>query len=176
MDASDKLQAMLEEFGPNAGLVEELFREYLKSPASVSKSWQHYFGKLIAEPIPMRGNGTDQAAVQLTPLHTQAGTQPLAPPSPLPTHVTALKGVAAKIVENMEASLALPTATSMRTLPVKVLEENRRLLNHYLGVRGSAKISYTHIIAWALVRALQKYPNLNAAFARIEGIPHRTER
>jgi 2-oxoglutarate dehydrogenase E1 component len=84
--------------------------------------------------------------------------------------------VVAKIVENMEASLSLPTATSVRTIPVKVLEENRRLLNQYLAVRTGGKLSFTHIIAWALVKALGEHPNLNAAFARIVGVPRKTER
>ncbi|MBM2841654.1 MAG: 2-oxoglutarate dehydrogenase component, partial [Bacteroidetes bacterium] len=176
MEISEKLQALLEEFGPNAGLVEELLREYLKNPAGVSKSWQQYFNEIINGPAigPSHRSGGNGSGTELkTPAAPKA--QPPPPPQ-TPPHATALKGVAAKIVENMEASLALPTATSIRSMPVKVLEENRRLLNHYLSARGGTKISYTHIIAWALVKALQEHPSLNASFTRIEGVPHRTDR
>jgi len=76
----------------------------------------------------------------------------------------------------MEASLSLPTATSLRTIPVKVLEENRRLLNQHLGPVAGRKISFTHLIAWAVVRALQEHPAINAAFTRIDGVPHRSAR
>ncbi len=180
METSEKLQALLEAFGPNAGLVEELLEEYLKNPAGVSKSWQHYFGELINGPATPEvhhrgGNGSNPPAAQQVSV-TPARIQLPVTPSQTPTHATALKGVAAKIVENMEASLALPTATSVRSMPVKVLEENRRLLNHYLGVRNGPKISYTHIIAWALVKGLHEHPSLNASFTRIEGVPHRTDR
>jgi multifunctional 2-oxoglutarate metabolism enzyme len=166
-NSPENIQALLEVFGPNAGLVEELLREYLMNPGNVSKSWQHYFSSMVP---PAKPNG-----------HRQENLPPTAPP-PRPAVPdadragTALKGVAAKIVENMEASLALPTATSVRTMPVKVMEENRRLLNQHLSVRQGGKISFTHIISWAIVRALHDFPNMNAAFARIEGIPHRTDR
>ncbi|HXF99929.1 MAG TPA: multifunctional oxoglutarate decarboxylase/oxoglutarate dehydrogenase thiamine pyrophosphate-binding subunit/dihydrolipoyllysine-residue succinyltransferase subunit, partial [Bacteroidota bacterium] len=180
MQASARqLQAIFEEFGPNAGLVEELFEEYLKNPAAVSKSWQQYFATILRT---TGGNGKDTDATvtpQPTPLSsTQHPRTPVLPPdvSETPEQATAIRGVAAKIVENMEASLSLPTATSVRTIPVKVLEENRRLLNQYLAVRTGTKISYTHIIAWAIVKALGDHPNLNAAFTRIGGVPHRTER
>lgn len=166
-NTSEKLQALLEAFGPNAGMVQELLQEYLNNPAAVSKSWQHYFDGIISSPE--NGNGKK---------HTASPPRASSPPSPSPLltdQVTVIKGVAARIVENMEASLALPTATSVRTMPVKILDENRRLLNQYLATSGR-KISYTHIISWAIVTALREYPNLNAAFTRIEGVPHKTER
>ncbi len=170
MDQSEKLQALLEEFGPNAGLVEELLHEYLNNPAGVSKNWQQYFETVLQNP----GNGNSAKTAE--PAVEKAKSPPL-PPSPITSkeQATAIRGAAAKIVENMEASLALPTATSVRTLPVKVLEENRRLMNQYFSVSTEAKVSYTHIISWAIVKALQDYPNLNAAFTRIDGVPHKTE-
>ncbi len=177
------LQAILEEFGPNAGLVEEMLEEYLKNPAAVSKTWQHYFAGIVKS---ARGNGsgsqsTSQAQTIARPSIQQSPTisQGISPPS---DQATAIRGVGAKIVENMEASLTLPTATSIRTIPVKVLEENRRLLNQYLAIRSgnppvgrAGKLSFTHIIAWAIVKALADHPNLNAAFARIGGVPHKAE-
>ncbi|MER3523255.1 MAG: multifunctional oxoglutarate decarboxylase/oxoglutarate dehydrogenase thiamine pyrophosphate-binding subunit/dihydrolipoyllysine-residue succinyltransferase subunit [Ignavibacteria bacterium] len=170
-----QLQAIFEAFGPNAGMVEELFEEYLKNPAAVSRAWQQYFGEIL------RTTGGNGAETPGQPTPSSSATQPVVTSVcsagiESPEQSTALRGVAAKVVENMEASLSLPTATSVRTIPVKVLEENRRLLNQHLAVRGGPKISYTHIIAWAIVKALGDYPNLNAAFTRIGGVPHRTER
>jgi 2-oxoglutarate decarboxylase len=175
--SSRKLQQLLEAFGPNAGLVEELLCEYLNNPATVSASWQEYFAGIIDPTAQDKGNGSHEATASVS----STGTMPpsKSPPAvnpPAADQATAIRGVAARIVENMEASLALPTATSMRTLPVKVLEENRRLLNQYLGARNGGKISFTHIIAWAMVRSLPGVPGLNASFTRIEGVPHRTER
>ena len=131
MANADQLQAFLEEFGPNAGLVEEMLEEYLKNPAAVSKSWQQYFAGIVQ---PHNGNGTKQAPSASQQLPSPSPTLHQQPESPSPDQATAIRGVAAKIVENMEASLALPTATSVRTIPVKVLEENRRLLNQYLSI------------------------------------------
>jgi 2-oxoglutarate dehydrogenase E1 component len=75
-----------------------------------------------------------------------------------------LRGIAGKIVENMEASLDLPTAMSTRVMPVKVLEENRRVINSYLEDDARPRASFTHIIAWALVRAAEHVPSMNNGF------------
>ncbi|MDQ3754868.1 MAG: multifunctional oxoglutarate decarboxylase/oxoglutarate dehydrogenase thiamine pyrophosphate-binding subunit/dihydrolipoyllysine-residue succinyltransferase subunit [Acidobacteriota bacterium] len=81
-----------------------------------------------------------------------------------------------KIVENMETSLGVPTATSNRQAPVKALEENRLIINRYLQERGQGKASFTHIIAYATLRALEKYPQLNDGFAVVDGTPMRLRR
>src|SRR5205085_2907503 len=81
-----------------------------------------------------------------------------------------------KIVANMEASLTVPTATSVRNIPVKVLEENRRVINNHLALGGQAKASFTHIIAWAIVKALKEQPRMNAAFTMTDGTPTRVDR
>ncbi|MFB6280288.1 MAG: multifunctional oxoglutarate decarboxylase/oxoglutarate dehydrogenase thiamine pyrophosphate-binding subunit/dihydrolipoyllysine-residue succinyltransferase subunit [Salinibacter sp.] len=86
--------------------------------------------------------------------------------------VTAMTGPSAKVVENMEDSLGIPTATSARTIPVKLLDENRNLLNDYQKQVGGEKVSYTHIIAYAMVQAMQEYPDMNTTFRRDdEGSP-----
>jgi 2-oxoglutarate decarboxylase len=175
--ATEKIQSLLESFGPNAGLVEELFTDYLNDPSSVSRSWQQYFADVVAPPE--KTNGGRQATISVP---TSGRPRPPQKPSrpdeeaSLRVQGTALKGVAARIVENMEASLSLPTATSIRTMPVKVMEENRRMLNQHLSVRQGGKVSFTHIIAWSIVRALEDFPNMNDSFVRIEGVPHRTDR
>ena len=80
-----------------------------------------------------------------------------------------LRGAALKIAENMALSLKIPTATSQRNIPVKVIDENRRLINQHRGMIGQSKVSYTHIIAYAIVRALEDFPNLNNAYAENGG-------
>ncbi|HEV7474630.1 MAG TPA: multifunctional oxoglutarate decarboxylase/oxoglutarate dehydrogenase thiamine pyrophosphate-binding subunit/dihydrolipoyllysine-residue succinyltransferase subunit [Pyrinomonadaceae bacterium] len=87
-----------------------------------------------------------------------------------------IRGAALKIVENMEASLAVPTATSQRRIPVKLLDENRRLINKHLQENDRGKASYTHVIAWALLRALDEFPQLNDGFDLVDGKPVRLER
>ncbi len=76
----------------------------------------------------------------------------------------------------METSLTVPTATSMRNVPVKVLEENRRVINNHLANNGQPKASYTHLVAWALVKALKEFPRMNAAFAVQDSTPTRIDR
>src|SRR5260221_10943453 len=76
----------------------------------------------------------------------------------------------------MEASLTDPTATSMRNIPVRTLEENRRILNKHRDATAASKISFTHLVAWAIVRALDTFPRLNDAYAELEGQAHRIQR
>src|SRR3984957_20804592 len=96
---------------------------------------------------------------------------PAAPaPAPAPTggagneEATPLRGAASRIVANMEASLSVPTATRVRTVPARRLEVNRLILNNQLARTTGEKVSFTHIIGYAVVRALQDVPALNAAF------------
>src|SRR4029077_8409265 len=84
-----------------------------------------------------------------------------------------MRGAAARIAENMDASLAIPLATSQRTIAVKVIDENRRMINHQRTLLGKSKVSYTHIIGWAVVRALEYFPGLNHAFTEQNGEPFR---
>ncbi len=124
--------------------------------------------------------GTAQAAAR-TPQTAPAASpvaqaKPAASASPDDVEVVPIRGVALKIVENMEASLAVPTATSQRRIPVKLLDENRRLINHHLQENDRGKASYTHLIAWALLRALDEFPQLNDGFDTVDGAPVRLRR
>src|SRR5262249_49715830 len=87
-----------------------------------------------------------------------------------------LRGAAARIAENMETSLSGPIATSFRTLPVKVMDENQRIINQYRALTGQGKVSFTHIIGWAIVRAVEEHPNLNHSYAEKNGEPQRLVR
>ena len=84
-----------------------------------------------------------------------------------------LRGVAARIAENMTASLSIPVATSQRQLPVRVMEENRNIINKRRTSQGRGKLSFTHLIAWAIVKSVKTNPSLNHAFAENGGEPFR---
>ena len=101
-----------------------------------------------------------------------------APPAPAPPiHASAatvategepveripIRGPALRIAENMEASLSVPTATSQRQVPLKLLDENRQVINKHLAASGR-KVSYTHIVARAILKALESFPQLNDSF------------
>ena len=134
--------------GINAWLQEELYQEYLHDRASVDESWKHVF----------ESNGSTTATA--TSLPNDTDLQPL-------------RGAAARLAGNMEASLAVPTATSQRTIPVKVVDENRTVINQHLTLLGRNKVSYTHLIAWGIVKALASFPNLNSSYAERDGQPQR---
>ena len=87
-----------------------------------------------------------------------------------------IRGGAMRVVENMEASLQVPTATSVRTIPVRTLEENRRLLNKHREAAGQGKVSFTHLVAWAILRAFDTFPRMNDAYAEVDGQAHRIQR
>ena len=86
------------------------------------------------------------------------------PPQPL-------RGAAARIVENMEASLGVPTATSVRSVPAKLLEVNRQILNNHLARTRGGKVSFTHLIGYAVLQALRSVPNMNSSFGVVDGKP-----
>ena len=91
---------------------------------------------------------------------------PLAGPS---DQLVPIRGAAARIAENMTASLAIPVATSQRQIPVRVIEENRNLINKQRTLQGKGKLSFTHFIAWAIVKAIKSNPGLNHAYAENGG-------
>ncbi len=82
-----------------------------------------------------------------------------------------LRGAAASVVKNMNASLTVPTATSVRAVPAKLLADNRIVINNHLTRARGGKVSFTHLIGYALVRALDDFPNMNNAFAEVDGKP-----
>ena len=82
-----------------------------------------------------------------------------------------LRGVAARVVQNMESSLAVPTATSVRAVPAKLLADNRIVINNHLARGRGGKVSFTHIIGYALVKALAEHPEMNNSYAGVDGKP-----
>ncbi|MGB6003159.1 MAG: multifunctional oxoglutarate decarboxylase/oxoglutarate dehydrogenase thiamine pyrophosphate-binding subunit/dihydrolipoyllysine-residue succinyltransferase subunit [Ornithinimicrobium sp.] len=85
--------------------------------------------------------------------------------------VTPLRGATARVVSNMEASLAVPTATSVRSLPAKLLIDNRTVINNHLARSRGGKVSFTHLIGYAMVKALEAMPSMNNGFAEQDGKP-----
>jgi 2-oxoglutarate decarboxylase len=88
-----------------------------------------------------------------------------------PVEPVRLRGPAARVVTNMEASLAVPTATSVRAVPAKLLIDNRIVLNNHLARGRGGKVSFTHLIGFALVEALGEMPAMNYAYAEVDGKP-----
>ena len=199
--------------GFNTGYIEELYKQYLEDPESVSESWRDFFADYhpdesfmaaaTARP-PVTGDGEppesaptqapdkpearapDQPKRQVPETDEPAPEEPTTPspgdgaaeraitPASAPdrdvehAEVNAITGPAGKIVENMEESIGIPTATSMRTMPVKLLIENRGLINEYQRKVGGEKVSFTHLIAYAVVQAIKEQPNMNTTFRRDE--------
>ena len=149
--------------GFNTGYVEELYKRFQNDPSSVSESWRDFFADYDIE----RAESVSPVDVPAKP-PKQAIRQDPAPPSgnglPADAEVTLIRGPGAAIVENMEASLQIPTATSVRTLSVKLLTENRTLLNQYQRGVGGLKVSFTHILAYAIVKALKAFPTMFSTF------------
>ena len=150
-----------EELGPNSGLVEELYQRYLENPSSVDEHWRAFFS---GESPPPNGERTEVTATPAPA--SRPGPLVLAGDEPQP-----LRGAAARTVENMEVSLGVPTATSVRAMPAKLLEVNRQILNNQLARSGGGKVSFTHLIAFAVLRALTEFPALNSSYADEDGKP-----
>jgi 2-oxoglutarate decarboxylase len=102
-----------------------------------------------------------------------AWTHPtVAPTANAEAHAIVLRGAPAKVVTNMQASLEIPTATSVRAVPAKLMADNRIVINNHLRRARGGKVSFTHLIGYAVVRALKAYPEMNNSFAlTVEGKP-----
>ena len=185
--ADPKLSA----FGPNEWLVDELYEQFLADKNSVDPAWWEFFegyqpsGPTAAAAAASAGV-TPAAPLAPTPAPAPTPTAPAAPvaapvpataapavpaPAPVGTEVVALKGPAARVVTNMEASLSVPTATSVRALPAKLLIDNRLEINKHLGRSRGGKVSFTHLIGYAVVRAAVEIPAMNASLTEVDGKP-----
>lgn len=164
-----------EAFGPNSWLVDEMYQQYQENPMSVGEQWQEFFedyrpitpqpaARPKREPTPTNAEAPEARAPKASP-----PAEPDAAAVEPPEGAVPLRGIAAKIAENMEASLGVPTATSVRTIPAKLLEENRRIINRYLSQRRGGKVSFTHIIGFAILRALEARPAMKTSYQEIDG-------
>src|SRR3954471_17723280 len=135
------------ELGPNAGLVDEMYRLFQENPAGVSAGWREFFADYkpaipvpeTPAPAPTLPPGDGAAAPAPAPAAAPAVARPAAaagngrgPVVLAGETAEPLRGAAAHSVTNMEASLEVPTATSVRAVPAKLLEVNRQILNNHL--------------------------------------------
>ncbi len=166
---ADLAHELVAEFGDNASYVADLLARWRQSPESVDEEWRQFFRERLGEPAPA-------AAPKPAPAPPPPAVPVRAEVPPRAGEVSPLRGGALRIAENMEASLAVPTATSERQIPIKLLDENRRLLNEYRAANDEPKISLTQLVAWAIVRALKDFPRLNDAYDLSNGAPVRVRR
>ena len=162
----------LAEFGTNVWLVDEIYQQYLADPNSVDRAWWDFFADYSpgespaadrTEPLP----ATEATVVTEKAAGTVVEPKPVeaAPKKPSAHDGTPLKGAAARVVQNMEASLGVPTATSVRAVPAKLLEDNRTVVNRHLARNRGGKVSFTHLIGYALVQACKAMPEMNNGYA-----------
>jgi multifunctional 2-oxoglutarate metabolism enzyme len=150
--------------GINSWLEDELYQQYRHDRSAVDESWKHRF----EEAAESNGVTTPRARPAEAPA-------PSAEPAP-GEQMQPLRGAAGRIAENMTASVTIPLATSQRTIAVKVMDENRRIINQHRTLIGRSKVSFTHLIGWAAVKALREFPGINHAYAEKDGQPYRVAR
>jgi 2-oxoglutarate decarboxylase len=189
-----------QQFGPNQWLVDELYQQYLSDPDSVDPAWHGFFEdyrpeatggtsqipKIPADATSVHMEPAPQTVVRSAtpPIQTPTAPPPAVPPAtttspaqrtvptvPDESATQILRGPAARVVTNMEASLAVPTATSVRAIPAKLLIDNRIVVNNHLKRSRGGKISFTHMIAWSVIKALKAMPEMNASYAEVDGKP-----
>jgi 2-oxoglutarate dehydrogenase E1 component len=124
-------------------------------------------------PAPAKAPAAEPAPAKPAPAKpAPAAAKPSQAPAPASgAKVTTLRGVAARIVQNMDASLEVPTATSVRAVPAKLLVDNRIVINNHLARGRGGKVSFTHLIGWAMVRSVLAHPEMNNSFAQVDGKP-----
>ncbi|MFM8268181.1 MAG: multifunctional oxoglutarate decarboxylase/oxoglutarate dehydrogenase thiamine pyrophosphate-binding subunit/dihydrolipoyllysine-residue succinyltransferase subunit [Ilumatobacteraceae bacterium] len=141
-------------FGANSWLVEEMFERFVADPETVGEAWREFFS-------------------DYRPIVAAHAAAPAAPAVQVDEEGEPLRGAAAAIATNMGRSLTVPTATSFRSVPAKLLEVNRSVINGYRARSGQSKVSFTHLIGFAVVRAIvDAVPAMNNAFASgVDGAP-----
>ena len=174
-------------FGPNSALVEELFNQYKKDPSSVPNHWRQYFDEIegvdategLKTEAKKASNGTpaptapSEPKIEQSTARTPKKKEEREVAIPAGAELERIKGVSSKIVENMDESLEVPTATSVRSLPMKMLIEDRAIINRHLEQQNEPKSSFTHYIAWAIIQALKEFPNMNNSFIYKDGQPYK---
>jgi 2-oxoglutarate decarboxylase len=166
-ELTEKQKEELEKFGANTWFVEYLHKQYQENPSELPEQWQKFFGKVTKKE---KDNGKSSRVLKETAQILPDDINMPEPDAEDETQIIA--GSSARILENMNTSLTIPVATSQRSIPVKLLEENRTLINKFLKKKEIGKISYTHIISWAILKAISSVPVMNYAFTIIEGKPN----
>lgn len=175
-----------DQFGPNDWLVDELYQQYLVDKNSVDPAWWEFFADFATSESAVTQPTAHAAVTHPVPATPDVSTPPqsaladTAPAHTAPAHTAPatsdaslerLKGPAARVVVNMEESLSVPTATSVRAMPVKLLFDNRTVINNHLARGRGGKVSFTHLIGYAVVQAIKSQPAMNYSYAELEGKP-----
>jgi len=186
--ASEPPSTIASRFGPNEWLVDEIYEQFLADKNSVDPAWWDFFEDYSPadyspaaslKPAPAPATDTpDTATAPEKAAPSEAPTKPVPVTTTEGTdsaeagvEPTILRGAPARVVANMDASLTVPTATSVRSVPVKLLMDNRVVINNHLARGRGGKVSFTHIIGYALVRALAEMPAMNFSFTTVDGKP-----
>jgi multifunctional 2-oxoglutarate metabolism enzyme len=142
------------EFGPNAWLIDELYARFLDDPTSVAEHWREFF-----------------ADYRPTEAPTRKAVAPQVAEGEVPEGAVPLRGIDAVLAKRMDESIAVPIATSVRQVPAKLLEVNRTILNRHLARVRGAKVSFTHLIGFAVARALGAMPGMRVGYLEVNGKP-----
>jgi 2-oxoglutarate dehydrogenase E1 component len=135
-----------------------------------------------AQPVTTPISSVAQTPAPTQPVVRNVTTAPATPAQPvakpIPTLATQsastlepIRGVAARVVQSMEASLTVPTATSVRAIPAKLMIDNRIVINNHLKRARGGKVSFTHLIAYAMIKAIRAMPEMNAFYGELDGKP-----
>ncbi|WP_277102265.1 multifunctional oxoglutarate decarboxylase/oxoglutarate dehydrogenase thiamine pyrophosphate-binding subunit/dihydrolipoyllysine-residue succinyltransferase subunit [Corynebacterium vitaeruminis] len=183
-------------FGQNQWLVDEMFQQFQKDPQSVDAEWRELFEKqgapssatTASQPTPAKtvAPSKPEKAATRAPQTVADKAAPAEKPAPAkkkaPSPMTragelpesgskALKGIYKAIAKNMDESLEIPTATSVRDMPVKLMFENRAVINEHMQRTHGGKVSFTHIIGYAMVKAVMAHPDMNNSYSVVDGKP-----
>ena len=188
-------------FGANDWLIDELREQYRADPASVEPAWSAFFAAEAPQPAASSAAPASEPAAAVsapatgrqptaepTPEATEhtspegpgsgRGVSPDRPRTPQPVAKadseptrTPLRGAPARTAANMDASLAVPTATSVREVPMKLVIDQREMINSHLARSTGGKVSFTHLIGWAMVQALKAIPEMNNSYEVVDGKP-----
>jgi multifunctional 2-oxoglutarate metabolism enzyme len=189
-------EGLQDDYGANSWLVEEMYEKYKQNPDSVDKAWW----PILENYQSTQGAVSPTTATQAAPVSDATSSIPVvakttrveAKPAPIPAQapitesiaivpessdedaqdqVTALKGMAKTLATNMDLSIQIPTATSVRALPAKLLIDNRLVINSHLSRTRGGKISFTHLIGFAIIQALKKFPSQNVYYDIVDEKP-----
>ena len=125
---------------------------------------------VVPAPTPQQPVLRETSAAQPTPADPIVKPVPVLI-TPAASSLEPIRGVSARVVQSMEASLSVPTATSVRAIPAKLMIDNRIVINNHLKRSRGGKVSFTHIIAFAMIKAVRAMPEMNAFFGELDGKP-----
>ena len=146
------------------------------TPAAQSPATPTPAAQSPATPTPAAQSPATQKLVRDRSLQSPTPADPIVKPVPVlstpdAARLEPIRGVGARVVSSMEGSLTVPTATSVRAVPAKLMIDNRIVINNHLKRARGGKVSFTHLIAFAMIKALRQMPEMNAFFGEIEGKP-----